>query len=167
MEQKNEFVRCFIGIKFPEEILKEIEKIQKKLPAFEGKTTKKEKLHLTLKFLGEIEQNKINETIERLKLMKFSQFESYLGEIGVFTPEFIKIIWIKVEGKELFELQKDVDEKLSGLFEKEKRFMSHLTIARVKSIRDKKKFLEELNKLKNTSCREGVFFKPPNGNDKS
>ena len=40
-----------------------------------------------------------------------------------------------------------VDEKLSSLFEPEKRFMSHLTIARVKSVKDKKKFLDNLNNI--------------------
>lgn len=45
------------------------------------------------------------------------------------------------------ELQKAVDEKLFDLFEKEKRFMSHLTIARVKSIKAKREFLEELEKI--------------------
>jgi 2'-5' RNA ligase len=33
------FLRAFISVDIPENILKEIEKIQKKLPAFEGKIT--------------------------------------------------------------------------------------------------------------------------------
>ena len=43
-------------------------------------------------------------------------------------------------------LQKEVDEKLKEIFDKEERFMSHLTIARVKSC-DKEKFLEELRNI--------------------
>jgi len=152
----SEKIRCFVGIKFPEEILREIQKIQQELPEFDGKKTQKEKLHLTLKFLGEIEEEKISQTIEKLKEIKFPKFESFLGEIGVFTPNLIKIIWIKVEGNESMNLQKEIDEKLNGLFKKEERFMSHLTIARVKNIKNKRKFLEELEKIKVKNLKFGV-----------
>ena len=39
-------------------------------------------------------------------------------------------------------MQKEIDEALDGLFEKEERFMSHVTIARVKNTADKKKLIE-------------------------
>ena len=45
------------------------------------------------------------------------------------------------------ELQKEIDEKLKDLFDKEKRFMSHLTIARVKSIKDKKEFFKKIREI--------------------
>ena len=51
------------------------------------------------------------------------------------------------------ELQKVIDEELSGLFKKEKRFMSHLTIARVKDFENKKKFLDELRKIEISKIR--------------
>ena len=37
---------------------------------------------------------------------------------------------------------------LKKLFKSEDRFMSHITIARVKSVKDKKRFLEELKNIK-------------------
>ena len=63
-----------------------------------------------------------------------------------FTSGIIKIIWIKLKGK-IFGLQKEIDEALDGLFEKEERFMSHITIARVKNIADKKKLIEYLENI--------------------
>ncbi len=45
-------------------------------------------------------------------------------------------------------LQGIIDDKLKDLFKKEKRFMSHLTIARVKKVDNKKEFLENLSKIK-------------------
>jgi 2'-5' RNA ligase len=45
-------------------------------------------------------------------------------------------------------LQKQVDKKLEILFEKEQRFMGHLTIARIKKIDDWKDFKDKLNKIK-------------------
>ena len=46
------------------------------------------------------------------------------------------------------ELQKNVDNVLNRLFEKERRFMSHLTIARIKYVKNKTKFFKELGKIK-------------------
>ena len=55
-------MRCFIGIDLPIVAVKEIQKIQKKLkPNFVGRLTTSENLHLTLKFLGEIEDEAIND----------------------------------------------------------------------------------------------------------
>ena len=54
-------MRCFIGIDLPVEATKEIERLQRIIkPHFVGKATSSENLHLTLKFLGEIEDNTLN-----------------------------------------------------------------------------------------------------------
>ncbi|OGJ12770.1 2'-5' RNA ligase [Candidatus Pacearchaeota archaeon RBG_19FT_COMBO_34_9] len=144
-------MRCFIAIEIPEEIKKEIIKIQKQLPEFRGKFTEKENLHLTLKFLGEIDEEKLGEIRERLKEIKFGHFETEIDSIGIFDNrksnkyEQSIIVWLHM--KNCNELQKQIDSKLERLFEKEKRFMSHLTIARVKSVRDKKVFTERLYEI--------------------
>ena len=138
-------MRCFISINIPKEVVQDIRKIQDKLPEFYGKKTELENLHLTLKFLGEIDEDKIKEVKKKLEEIKLEKFESEINLIGVFSEKFIKIIWLHLSGCD--KLQKIVDEKLKDLFEKERRFMSHLTIARVKAIKDKKKFLEELKKI--------------------
>jgi 2'-5' RNA ligase len=147
-------VRCFIAVEMPEEIKKELEKIQKQLPEFNGKLTEKENLHLTLKFLGEISEEQAEKVKERLKKIKFNKFIAKLGEINVFSPSFIKIVWIKIENCD--EIQGKIDAALEGLFKKEKRFMSHLTIARVKYIKDNKKFLYDLKKIKSNPLEFGV-----------
>lgn len=135
-------MRTFIAIEIPEEIKKEIVKIQEKLPDFIGKKTEIENLHLTMKFLGEVDEKKIEEVKERLMEIKLNSFETEINLIGVFSG---RIIWIGM--KNCDELQREIDEKLSGLFEKEDRFMGHLTIARVKSIKNKKEFLDKINRV--------------------
>lgn len=139
-------MRTFISIEIPEEIKDEIIKIQKQLPEFHGKKTEKENLHLTLKFLGEIDESKIEQIQEKLKEIKLRKFKSEIDSIGVFSEKFVRIIWLHI--KNCDELQREIDKKLLDLFEPENRFMSHLTIARIKNIKDKKRFLEELNKIK-------------------
>jgi 2'-5' RNA ligase len=147
----DEKTRCFIAIDLPREIVNEIERIQnelKKKNNFTGKFVEGENLHLTLKFLGEVDEKQINEVKKKLEKVKPNKFMAYLGELGVFSSNFIRIIWVHVLGKQILELQKEIDESLKELFEPEKRFMSHLTIARVKDVKDRKIFLDELKKIK-------------------
>ena len=139
-------MRVFISIDIPEKVKREIVKIQEKLPEFKGKKTEFENLHLTLKFLGEVDEEKIEKIREKLRKVNFKTFNAEIDSIGVFSKDFVRIIWLHLTNCD--ELQKEVDEKLGNLFEKEKRFMSHLTIARVKSVRNKKEFLDELKKIK-------------------
>src|SRR3989338_6080784 len=171
-------MRVFIALELPLEIIEEIKKIQKliwKKTLFSWKLTESENLHLTLKFLGEIEdlskkansdalfhssspnpksksegfgENKIEEVKKKLGEIKLNSFEAFVGEVGVFSRKFIKIIWIKLNGKGVFSLQKEIDEKLKDLFKPEERFMSHITIARVKYVNDKKGLLNYLKSVK-------------------
>jgi len=145
-------MRTFVSINIPEKVKKEIEKIQDKLPEFYGKKTEFENLHLTLKFLGEIDEKKVELVKKKLKEIKFEKFETEIDSLGFFDNRKSKkyqqkiIIWLHM--KDCEGLQKEIDEKLKDLFKPEERFMSHLTIARVKSVKDKRKFLEELKKIK-------------------
>ncbi|MBI2629916.1 RNA 2',3'-cyclic phosphodiesterase [Candidatus Pacearchaeota archaeon] len=146
-------MRVFISIDIPEKLKKEIALLQKQIYSqgfFEGKITEPENLHLTLKFIGEITDSQLIQIKERLKKVKLKQFKARLGSLGVFTNDLIKIIWIKMEGDGIFELQNKIDSCLSDIFKKEKRFMSHLTIARVKKVKNKPELLNllgyEMNK---------------------
>jgi RNA 2',3'-cyclic 3'-phosphodiesterase len=136
-------MRTFIAIDIPEEIKKKIVEIQEQLPEFNGKKIEYENLHLTLKFLGEVNENSIEEIKNKLNRVKLKSFEIEIKDIGMFSD---RIVWLKM--KNCGELQKEVDDKLESLFEKEKRFMGHLTIARIKEIKDRKKFSIGLKKIK-------------------
>lgn len=138
--------RVFISIDIPEQIKEEIEGIQNIIPEFLGKKTEKENLHLTLKFLGSVSDEVIVKINERLKDINFSRFDTTIDSLGFFSEKYIRIIWLHLTNCD--ELQKEIDIVLSGLFEKEKRFMSHLTIARVRQVKNKIKFLDSLKKIR-------------------
>ena len=169
-------MRTFIALDLPKEIIKEIQGIQKllkKQSLFTGKFTESENLHLTLKFLGEIEEDRVEEVKKKLSEIKLDGFYCEIGEVGVFTKSFpekrgfsgsqnlkikkrfsdIKIIWIKLNGKGIFDLQNEIDSKLKDLFEPEERFMSHLTIARVKHVSSKRDLLDYLKSIKPKKSR--------------
>ena len=145
-------MRTFISVNIPEEIKKEIKKVQDFLPEFSGKKTGLENLHLTLKFLGEIDDYKVERVKEKLREIKIEKFETEIDSTGVFDNRKSKvysrnlIVWLHM--KDCDNLQRQIDSKLEKLFESERRFMSHLTIARVKYIQDKRKFLDEIKKMK-------------------
>lgn len=143
--------RAFVCIEFSDEVVKEVARVQGLVGKikFTGKMTELENLHLTLKFLGEIDDVVLEKVRERLKKVEFEEMELKLGRSGMFSRRGVpRIVWIKIEGKQIFELQKRVDGALEGLFKPEERFMSHLTVARVKYVKDKKGFLEHVRGIK-------------------
>ncbi len=152
MEQEK--IRCFVALDIPREAInniKEIQRLIKKKNLFIGKFTEPENLHLTLKFLGEINNSKIKKVKDRLKKITFKDFEAQLEKAGAFSSRYnsyVKVIWIKLIGKGIFNLQKQIDENLKDLFRPEFRFMSHITLARVKKTFDKKILNEYLKKIK-------------------
>lgn len=144
-------MRLFIAIGIPEDVKDYMAKIQEKIYINSNKIrfVKKEQIHLTLKFLGEVQPDVAEEIKKNLKKITFAPFTVYLGEIGVFPSEsYIRVIWVGLKPeKPILELQKNIDEQLKKLFKKEKNFKAHVTLARVKYIKDKDNFI---NKLKNT-----------------
>ena len=142
--------RAFIAIDPPPEVVKEIARLHPLVQnkKFTGKLTELENLHLTLKFLGEISEETLKKTEELLTQIKFNAFETKLQNAGTFVShKKPKIVWIKIAGKEIFQLQKQIDISLSTLFPPENRFMSHMTIARVRYVEDKQDFITYINNL--------------------
>lgn len=160
MSEKIPTIRCFIAIDLPKEAIEEIQRIQKlikKQNLVEGKYTAPEHLHLTLKFLGEISQEKVKVVRERLKAIRFKSFNAQLGELGVFSKDCVRIIWTTLEGPGVGELQQSIDTALQDLFPKEQRFMSHITFVRVKKVKDKKALLAF---LKTVPIKPSAFSVP-------
>ncbi len=144
-------IRAFIGIPLEApEITGKILEIQKRLKSFSGiKTVEPENLHLTIKFLGNISSSQIKEIKALLSpvFSSLSPFEVSLKGIGAFPSEnYIRVIWIGIEEPQTLErLMRKVDEKLSELgFEREKSYVPHLTIARVKRITSREKLVKVL-----------------------
>lgn len=151
MAEKKEKTRSFIAIEFSDSVVKEVARIQELVGnvKFTGKMTELENLHLTLKFLGGIDEDKLQSVKDALKKIKFESMNLKLGKVGTFSAHGRPaIVWIKVEGKAIYDLQKTIDEVLALDFNPEERFMGHLTIARVKYVKDKKGFLEHIENIK-------------------
>lgn len=104
-------------------------------------------LHYTLLFLGEISEEEASIIVERLSKIRSPSFEVEFTGTGVFpSPHRINVIWIGVDADSQAKLKKVDDEvvsSISGLrFKPDKQFEPHLTVARVKSSREKDKLME-------------------------
>ncbi len=143
--------RVFISIAVSDEVIKEVARMQEQLKKslqFVGKSIELENMHLTLKFLGEIDEDTLEKVKIRLRTLQFEPLKLKLGHVGAFSYKNMpRIIWIKVLG-DVAKIQKQVDEVLKDLFKPEEKFMSHLTIARVKYIKDLKYAKEYIRHLK-------------------
>lgn len=124
-------MRLFIAIPFSSSLIDYLRTIQDKLPRTLQKT---QHLHLTLKFLGDVEPNKLFIIKERLQTISFSSFTATLTALGAFpSPQKPRVIWVGAEPHEkILALQKLVDETLCDLFAPEQNFQSHITIAHAK-----------------------------------
>ncbi len=98
--------------------------------------------HQTLKFMGEVPEDKIEAIKGELSVIKQEPFEIALSGVGYFpkaSPEKvrnIRVVWVGITKgvEELKALQDDVESRLSTLgFPMEKRFSAHVTICRVKT----------------------------------
>lgn len=151
-------VRVFVAIPIDEKTRQELVSVQSSIPssAAKLKLVEPENLHLTIKFLGEVEEGKIKEIGETLeKAVAGSKgFEMKIKGIGAFPGlRYIRVLWAGVErGKdEIIELQRRIDSALQPLgFRPERNFHPHVTIARVKLVRERDEMVSFIRGLSST-----------------
>ena len=135
-------IRAFIAVEIDPETRQKISALISGLKKSNAdvKWITEDQMHLTLKFLGNIEQSKIQEISEALKPVadNFKPFSISLSNIGGFPNlDHPKVIWLGIDkgAKELKNLAEKIESGLEKFdFRKESReFKSHLTLGRVKS----------------------------------
>ncbi|MEM2932688.1 MAG: RNA 2',3'-cyclic phosphodiesterase [Candidatus Pacearchaeota archaeon] len=146
-------MRCFIAVDLPKEAQERLAKIEEQIKRFEIKANfiKPEQLHLTIRFLGEVSDFKMNQIKGLLKEITIKKFKARLNTLGVFPSEsFIRVVWINLEpGKKFQEIHELIDKKLESIkIKPDPRFESHVTLARIKWLKDRAEFIEKLKKIK-------------------
>ncbi len=134
-------IRAFIAIAVPESVLRRCQQISADLRKLnlEGRFAQIQSLHLTLQFLGNIEEAKLAGIREALEDTgkEVAPFEVEICQLGVF-PHLVqpRVVWVGVEPVDaLKDLQSRLQQRLERLgFPKENReFHPHLTLLRLKS----------------------------------
>jgi 2'-5' RNA ligase len=146
-------VRSFLAIELPREILKKIEEVQGDLKSSHAdvRWVSPDKIHLTLKFLGNIEEARIEPIVEAIKgpVHNAQVFPLRVKGIGTFPHwKNPRVIWMGlIDGKGLLiPLQKQLEMALEKIgFEPEDRtFQPHLTLGRVNSSRGKEELIRRM-----------------------
>jgi 2'-5' RNA ligase len=150
-------MRLFIAIDLPEEIINYICPIQDSLDKSSAKLTLSKSSHLTLKFLEEVDENKVNSIVKSLDEVKFKKFSLETTSIGIFKNwNYINVIWLGLkESTELKQLHEDIEKSLSEFdFKNDFDFHPHITLARVSYVSDKEALKKNIESIK---TEEKVF----------
>lgn len=160
-------MRAFIAIELPKEIRDALGILQQKLRSSgaEVKWVAPENIHLTLKFLGEIDDTqlpKFSEIIEETS-RNHNSFQIRINSIGVFPKlNSPRVIWVGVDkgDGECKKIAAELEEKIAayGIPEEKREFSSHITIARVKSLLNRDKLVQELNQLAGYFRQKNLLF---------
>jgi 2'-5' RNA ligase len=137
----SDVIRTFIAVDLPPSVLDALEQItsqlQEKLPNTPVRWVDVQKMHLTLKFLGDISQENI-EMVEKILLSEGAKrpvLEIGIGGIGAFPKmRHPRVIWIGVEAPpDLFDLRRGIEDGVARLgYNYDKyEFTPHLTLGRI------------------------------------
>jgi 2'-5' RNA ligase len=150
-------MRLFVAVDMSDEVRENIYSLYNIIKSFKGlKPVEKENIHITLKFLGEVPDQRVEIVKDRLGEVKAKAFRMHLKGIGFFpSGKHIRVIWVGVEegNEEISRLAEMVENAMKRLgFKRDKSFVAHATIARVKNISpaDKRKLLNELEPYMNS-----------------
>jgi len=137
-------LRCFVAIELDPAIKDQLGQVQRQLAGL-GKLVRwvdPKQVHLTLKFLGEVPDEKVPQISRTLGdvAAELAPFEMNVAGLGCFPPAgSVRVVWIGVEDPtgRLHECQQRCDQALERLgFPREARpFTPHLTIARARGPR--------------------------------
>jgi len=130
--------RLFVAVDVPQVAKIEIARLEKelkKLNLFEGKYVNPDVVHVTLKFIGYVEQNALTPLKQLLKTVYFKPFNVTLGNLGFFGNRgAVHIVWMNLIASQMKELAQNVQRTLSQMIPPDPRpFQNHVTLARVKS----------------------------------
>jgi 2'-5' RNA ligase len=136
-----EQVRTFIAIELNESIRTDLTDLQEQLKAKAPKGSvrwvKSEGIHLTLKFLGDVPVNRIEDVKQALTqaCVGFPSFFFSVGGLGCFpNPRRPRVVWVGVqeESGTLKRLQKAIEDGMEklGFAPEGRKFHAHLTLGR-------------------------------------
>ena len=154
--KESETVRIFLAIELAEDLVPKILDVQKEFKKTNAniKYVPSENMHFTLKFFGNVDLDMIEDIINAIRkvIVNYTSFKLNIKDCGCFpNKKVIKVLWLGLEeGSPIKELQKDLDKEFKKLgFKKERNFISHLTIGRVKSPKNKQEIRKTIEKLEN------------------
>ena len=140
-------MRCFVAVDISDEIKKSVVKLghsiaaKADVSASAAKWVKPEAMHITLKFLGHIDDIASVNVCEAVReaATGHEAFSLAIERCGSFGPSSPRVLWVGTgQGSEqLGRLQQDVETNLEriGFKPEKRRFTGHLTLCRIKNFK--------------------------------
>lgn len=127
-------MRLYVAIEFPDHILDNLMLLTENLHGF--KWVRRNQLHLTLRFLGDVDQHLGRLLIEKLAEIRHSSFQVALSGLGVFPDiHHPRILWVGINANDtLFDLQGKIEQAIidCGVEPETREFHPHITLSRIK-----------------------------------
>ena len=148
----NVLIRTFIAVELDPGFIEKIRELQDRFSGFDLKFVDPELVHITLKFLGNVDESKIPSLSAALDSITCEPFETKIGRLVVFPkPSNPRVLWLGATGN-FWALHENVENLLEPFkFEKDDReFTAHATLARIKFLKKDKKnaFINTVKELK-------------------
>jgi 2'-5' RNA ligase len=130
-------VRAFLALELSGEIRDRLKVAQDALRTSSARMTfvEPENIHITVKFLGEVDDRLLPRVTEAIKNIRFAPFRASIGTVTVNNPKRPFTVWCTIhdsgKGEDLFRLVEDATAPL-GFAKETRRFTPHATLARVK-----------------------------------
>jgi RNA 2',3'-cyclic 3'-phosphodiesterase len=148
-------IRAFFSFDIEDQtILRRLSKVQGMLvnTGAQLKTVKPQNIHLTIRFLGDISPAMVDAIHEEMKQLSFTPFTVELKGLGAFPKlNYPRVVWagIRKGADELKDVFGQLEPRLRGLGFKpdSKGFSPHLTIARVRTGRNKAQLIKVIQEL--------------------
>jgi 2'-5' RNA ligase len=160
-------IRSFIAIELPGELKQALAELQRKFKSAGNLPVKwvdPGNIHLTLKFLGDIDAASVDNITTAIEqaVKDFTPFNIEVRGLGVFPNiNRIQVVWVGLYGdlEKLGQLQKHIETNLESLgFPPENRpFTPHLTLARVRDYARPEE-RQKLGQLISTASLEGKYI---------
>lgn len=141
-------IRLFTAIEIPEEVRRRMGLLCAGVPG--ARWVPPENMHLTLRFIGEVDGGLARDIAEELAEIEAPAFEMELNGIGYFGGKFPRSIHVGIaRNPAVAHLRDKIESKLvrMGLPREERKFTPHVTIARLKGTAPERvgKYLTENN----------------------
>jgi 2'-5' RNA ligase len=143
-------MRIFIALDIPEEIRERIGQYAQRVRplAPDSRWSKPDALHVTLKFVGETSDARVEEMKQALRGISYPPFEIGFGGVGFFPGEkSARVFWAGVEFTEALPgLASAIDTALKkiGIPRENRPYRPHLTLARASEKREANRAFQQL-----------------------
>ena len=132
--------RLFIAVPIPDNIKNSLLRLKANISG--AKWTQEDQLHITLKFIGEVEGQVFREIRNKLSEIKMDQFQLQIKGVGYFPPgssskrSVPKVLWAGIEEITfLTRLRNRIEGSLNecGIKRESRKFNPHITLVRLKN----------------------------------